>query len=161
MVVLTVLITSISGCSRQTKHKVLTFFFTGVPPLEEEKKEVGEKEKSAEETKMEKKIAPKPKKLFSHTPYALRMCDQCHQTSASFGRFRPKGSAVMVRSGLGSPGMLVVPLKELCVKCHKHMSASSVFKEELWLHAPAAQGKCTICHGSHQSAYPLGRTECC
>jgi predicted CXXCH cytochrome family protein len=154
MVVLTVLITSISGCSRQTKHKVLTFFFTGVPPLEEEKKEVGEKEKSAEETKMEKKIAPKPKKLFSHTPYALRMCDQCHQTSASFGRFRPKGSAVMVRSGLGSPGMLVVPLKELCVKCHKHMSASSVFKEELWLHAPAAQGKCTICHGSHQSAYP-------
>ncbi|MCP4668020.1 MAG: hypothetical protein GY849_16850, partial [Deltaproteobacteria bacterium] len=25
------------GCDRQARHQVLTFFFTGVPPLEEEK----------------------------------------------------------------------------------------------------------------------------
>jgi predicted CXXCH cytochrome family protein len=154
MVVLTVLIASISGCSRQTKHEVLTFFFTGVPPLEEEKKPETEKEKSAEETKIKKKVTPRPKKLFNHTPYRLKMCDQCHQTSAFFGRFRKKASPVIVTKGRELPGMLVIPLKELCIKCHEYVSASKVFKEGLWLHAPAAQGKCTLCHGSHQSEHP-------
>ena len=153
MIILVVLIISISGCSRQTKHKVLTFFFTGVPPLEEEKKAETKEGKAGEIPTTEKKVVSKPKP-FLHTPYRLKMCDQCHQTSASFGRFRSKGSAVIVRAGLGSPGMLVVPLKELCVKCHKYMSASSAFKEGLWLHAPAAQGNCTICHGPHQGDPP-------
>ena len=154
MIILVVLIAFASGCDRHKRHKVLTFFFTGVPPLEEEKKPETEKEKAAEETKMEKKITPKSKKLFSHTPYRLKMCEQCHQTSATFGRFRKVGSRRMVKAGLGSPGMLVVPLKELCVNCHKYMSASNVFKEELWLHAPAAQGKCNICHGPHEGPNP-------
>jgi predicted CXXCH cytochrome family protein len=132
---------------------VLTFFFTGVPPLEEEKKDVAENEKAAEVPTTRKKIVSKPKP-FLHTPYRLKMCEQCHQTSATFGRFRKEGSRRIVKAGLGSPGMLVVPLKELCVNCHKYMSGSNVFKEGLWLHAPAAQGKCTICHGPHQGPNP-------
>jgi predicted CXXCH cytochrome family protein len=152
MIILIVLIASASGCSRQARHNVLTFFFTGVPPLEEEKKAVEEEEKAAEEPKGEKKVISKVK-LFSHTPFRLRLCDQCHQTSAFFGRFR-KGPPRIVTAGRGLPGMLVVPLKELCVKCHNYMSAADVYKKGLWLHAPAAQGNCTICHGPHESAYP-------
>ena len=153
MIILVVLIASISGCSRQTKHEVLTFFFTGVPPLEEEKKAETKEGKAGEIPTTEKKVVSKAK-LFSHTPYRLRMCDQCHRTSAYFGRFRKKGPPRTVSTGRGSAGLLVVPLKELCVKCHKYMSTSSVFKEGLWLHAPAAQGNCTICHGPHQTEYP-------
>ena len=32
---LVALLVSVCGCSRQARHDVLTFFFTGVPPLEE------------------------------------------------------------------------------------------------------------------------------
>jgi predicted CXXCH cytochrome family protein len=154
MIILAVLIASASGCDRHKRHKVLTFFFTGVPPLEEEKKAETKEEKAAEAPRVEKKITPKSRKLFTHTPYALRMCDQCHRTSASFRSFGPKRPPRIVRTWQASPGMLLLPLEELCVNCHKYMSTSNVFTEGLWLHAPAAQGKCTICHGPHQGPNP-------
>jgi predicted CXXCH cytochrome family protein len=148
MVMLSVLITSISGCDRQAKHKVLTFFFTGVPPLEEQaqKKEGAEKDKTKE---VEKKAAPQPT-LYTHPLTAARQCSQCHQTTANFGLFGQKGRPYIFRKGL-SPGPLVVPRKELCTTCHKDKSAAETITEGLWLHNTPAKGECHKCHDPHQS----------
>jgi len=152
MVMLSVLITSISGCDRQAKHKVLTFFFTGVPPLEEQaqKKEGAEKDKTKE---VEKKAAPQPT-LYTHPLTAARLCNQCHQTTANFGLFGQKGRPFIYGKGGLAPGPLVVPRKELCTTCHKDKSAAETITEGLWLHPTSAKGDCYVCHDPHQSTSP-------
>jgi predicted CXXCH cytochrome family protein len=135
---------------------VLTFFFTGVPPLEKEGQEAVDKgENTTEGTILEvkKNIAQEPK-IYSHTPYATKRCNLCHDASAFFGRFGLAGSAGTSRKMKNTRGLLVTLPNKLCVKCHKDKSVSPVSKERLWLHAPAALGKCQLCHAPHQSEYP-------
>jgi predicted CXXCH cytochrome family protein len=144
------LIVLCAGCDRYTRYKALTFFFTGVPPLEEEETAGAQIDKGEKQLPAKQKIVSKPI-YYSHTPYACSMCDQCHQTSGNFRILGRKRAAAVLRPGIGSPGLLVAPIKELCVMCHKYMSVSTAFTKGLWLHAPAAQGICTICHDPHQS----------
>ena len=46
LITVTIIIAVVSGCDRQSRHKMLTVFFTGVPPLAEEKKGETEKDKT-------------------------------------------------------------------------------------------------------------------
>jgi hypothetical protein len=133
-----------SGCDKYTKHKVLTFFFTGVPSLEEKEKEVTEAKKP------ERRIIPEAQ-YFMHGPYAAEQCYHCHVLSPTFSRFRGKGGI----SSLGeqSPGLLVAPVKELCVKCHlvpKHGFARPAHWADK---PPVSDSNCTFCHDSHQSPF--------
>jgi predicted CXXCH cytochrome family protein len=151
-VILTVLLFSASGCTKQTRYKVLTFFFTGVPPLEEQIEVQGEEGKKTGENR--KKAAEVSKqKIFSHTPYAAGQCNQCHATRQLFGTVSQRVIPRIKKSGARETGMLVVPLKELCVACHKYLSASNTSQQGFWLHGPAATGRCTACHSPHQSKY--------
>jgi predicted CXXCH cytochrome family protein len=144
-----ILIVVISGCSRQTKHKVLTFFFTGVPPLEAEKKPV----KKIDTSEVKKKGAEKGI-LYSHTPWASGKCDQCHKGATGFGVPGQKGPLTVFHKGGGMPGELVLPKKELCIKCHDAMSVSKAYTEGLWLHTCTEEGECNACHDPHQSNNP-------
>lgn len=144
-----VLLTLASGCSRQTKHKVLTFFFTGVPPLEEEKKPV----MKIDISEVKKKIAEKVT-LYSHTPWASGECDQCHKNAVKFGVPGQKKAPTVFHKGGGMPGKLILPKKELCIKCHEAMSKSKAYAEGLWLHPVTADGECNECHDPHQSKNP-------
>lgn len=173
MIVVGIVLVCMSGCDKHTKHKVLTFFFTGVPSLEEverQKKEAEEKKKlaankdktPAPETETAKALqAPLTEKaveikpvLYSHTPYAAGNCNLCHRTETNFRMFAPKGSVARFTKGGGMPGVLIAPRIELCVKCHVFMSAQKAASEGLWLHAALAQGEWNACHDPHQSNFP-------
>ena len=146
-----VLITAVAGCDRHTKHKVLTFFFTGVPSLEEEKKAALEKDKTPQ---LEEEAAPLPT-FYSHPLTASRQCNLCHQTTANFNMFGGRAErSVAFRKGMVSPGPLVMPRNELCISCHKDKSAAEALTQGLWLHPTSAKGDCYACHDPHQSTSP-------
>jgi predicted CXXCH cytochrome family protein len=146
-----VLITAVAGCDRHTKHKVLTFFFTGVPSLEEEQKAALEKDKPPQ---LAEEAAPLPT-FYTHPLTASRQCKLCHQTTANFSMFGGRTTrAVAFRKGMVSPGPLVRPRNELCIKCHKDKSAAEALALGQRLHPTSAKGDCYACHDPHQSTNP-------
>ncbi len=154
MVILGLLIASLWGCDRHTRHKVLTFFFTGVPPLEEGKKAPEEGKEVAEAQKVQKKRRLISKAIpFSHGPYAARLCDGCHDTSPTVD-FRRSTRRQAGGIGRTRRGIIVAPIKELCTECHTYKSAQRAYEEGLWLHGPVAEGNCVICHSPHESPNP-------
>ena len=151
MVVLAGLSVLVSGCSEPTRHKVLTFFFTGVPPPEEAKKSEGEPDKTLEAEQVEKEsVALAP--VYTHPLTAARLCNQCHQTSANFRLFSQAAGPAIFQKGGMSPGPLLVDRQQLCVDCHKDKSAAEAMTAGLWLHDTARKGDCHGCHDPHQSA---------
>jgi predicted CXXCH cytochrome family protein len=149
------------GCDRYARHKVLTFFFTGVPPLEEGKK-APEKEKEPEKKAAEERKEPKRRAVikatrFSHGPYASGACYLCHETSQT-GGFRGLGKKEEAAGSVAKagvvPGKLVAPLRELCAGCHETKSKERARREGLWVHGPVSAGYCTVCHGPHAGPQP-------
>lgn len=152
LVIVTALIASLSGCDKQARHKVLTVFFTGVPPLEEENHTAVEKDKTLK-TKAEP--APPPA-LYEHPLTASRQCSVCHRSTANFNIFGGRGQQPVVafRKGMVSPGPLVLPRQELCIGCHKDKSTAEALARGLQLHPTSAKGDCYACHDPHQSTNP-------
>ena len=142
-----------TGCDQYTKQKILVFFF---PPLGKERKVVIKKEE-IEKTpqKIEKKGSPQLT-YFVHGPKAQGKCDQCHELSGTyaFRKADTKGAGVpSIGEVSGRLGRLVMPLSELCMDCHISKSQKTAYSNKLWLHGPAAQGECTLCHQPHQSEF--------
>ena len=158
-VLLGVLVTFASGCGNSASHRLLNIFFTGVPSVGEEKTVKEKKEEVARKNKIKdipvvkKSPAPKPK-WYSHAPYATGQCDRCHQVSAGLRTFGSRGSTDILKTRGVLPGKLRAPPQKLCMTCHTFMSDSITAVEGLWLHAPAAQGNCSLCHDPHQSVRP-------
>jgi len=81
------------GCSATSRHKALTLFFDGVPPLH-----------NADATQRQQTSATTigaPFRQFAgseHGPYAAKMCNACHEG--------------------GATNALVAPIDELCFRCH-------------------------------------------
>ena len=144
------------GCDRVMRYKIKTFFFTGVPPLEN-----GDNERakmphtllapSALVEQQRSEIV-----LYSHTPFAQGVCSKCHHVPAGV-RFRmvgdKKGPPVF-RKGGGKPGPLLKPKTELCIMCHTYFTPEKVEQMSLWLHSPKPKGDCGVCHDPHQSKFP-------
>ena len=63
-------------------------------------------------------------------------------------------SPVAFRKGMVSPGPLVRPRQELCLRCHKDKSAAEALAKGLRLHPTSAKGDCYACHDPHQSTIP-------
>ena len=80
------------GCDATSRHKVLTFFFDGVPPLRE----------GAAQAELPSgpaiPVPARPASFQEHGPYAAKMCNACH--------------------GEGMGNALVVPANQLCARCH-------------------------------------------
>lgn len=148
----TVMVFTAHGCSPGTRHKILTFFFTGVPPLE---KADDKNPKATAPLAIVDKPSPKIV-LYSHTPYAQRDCSKCHRVSSN-SRFRMMGNKKgppVFRKGGGMPGPLLKPKCELCFECHNFFTKEKAVAMGLWLHSPRAEGDCGVCHDPHQSKYP-------
>ncbi len=137
------------GCSPQTRHQILTFFFTGVPPLEKE-------ETSSTKPLSLEKAKDKIKKIVyhSHKFFEEGDCGKCHDTSVRFNAPGAADQKRIFRKGMQMPGALLMPAKEICIACHVNKSAAWPQNEGLWLHTPAAQGQCIQCHHAHQSTRP-------
>jgi len=144
-----------SGCTRQARYPVLTFFFTGVPPLD-----APDEPPPAETPTVDPALAKRALILakaaaeaakpyegpFIHGPYASRACDQCHEMAAGgfgFGTTSQGADKTIV------PGKFVLPPDQLCVACHTSKSVAVVQAAGLRLHGPA--WNCTLCHHSHNS----------
>lgn len=165
-----ILLLCFSGCEKNTRYQVLSFFFTGVPTpeqIERQKKAAAaerqkkEKEKKPEfaakktEAPVREKATPdKARQLYSHTPYAGGRCSDCHGGASSFRGFRSKGTTPTFSKGGGMPGVLIAPRRQLCIKCHESLNPDQVALSGLWLHTAAASGECDACHDPHQSEHP-------
>jgi predicted CXXCH cytochrome family protein len=143
-----ILCASMMGCDPAVRHKVLTTFFDGVPPRETADPE-GVRE-SAELPAAEKKEELKPAvaetlpviEIHEHPPYAMKMCDSCHEV----GTIGPGGAPM----GFS----LVEERTKLCFMCHDGMSWEELQKSARWVHGPVQAGACIECHHPHESRYP-------
>lgn len=83
-----------AGCAAATRHKVLTFFFDGVPPPRAAGPGEGRPAASPADTVRAGRAAPR-----DHGPYAARLCGACHEARAT--------------------NALIAPRDQLCFRCHE------------------------------------------
>lgn len=120
------------GCDSVARHKVLTFFFEGVPPLGA-KKRVKRKAVTVEkpvDTGVAEVDVLRQRVSSKHSPSRDDNCGQCHL------------------DGSRSRDRLVNAPPDLCYSCHTNYSDSSGY-----LHGPIAAGACVFCHGPHTTKF--------
>ncbi|MGB3211391.1 MAG: cytochrome c3 family protein [Desulforhopalus sp.] len=140
------------GCEPQYRNRALTFFFTGVPPLDEveQKKEISdESSRVATGRSVEPFFA---QTLYSHPLWVAGACDPCHLTSSTYSiPGVPKKSVSVFKTGGGMVGELTLPKNKLCTQCHTDKTPRRALADNLWLHNTTAKGDCLACHDPHQS----------
>lgn len=152
------------GCSAATRHKTLTRFFDGVPPLDAS---TGHGPKVTATT-IGTPSVPVPGR--EHGPYAARQCDACHAAGAGNALLAPKEELCLrchtldlgrtyVHGPLASGGclvchdphssrydhLLVSDAGTFCLKCHDRETVATIEG-----HADLAVN-CTACHDAHGS----------
>jgi predicted CXXCH cytochrome family protein len=116
----------LASCDEAERHKALTFFFDGVPPLRAETS--GAQASGLKDNRAADKT---PAGLW-HIHEPVKNCTLCH------GELR--------RAGSGRKVQLVAEVPQLCYTCHKEYSAL-----ETWVHGPVATGNCLLCHEPHKT----------
>jgi predicted CXXCH cytochrome family protein len=154
-----------AGCSATTRHRVLTFLFDGVPPLEA--KGPSETKPPANGTDA---VRPRQPALYEHGPYAARLCGSCHDAAATNALVAPRDRLCLrchnlgpdkkyVHGPLASGGcltchdphssayrfLLVSGPDTLCLGCHEARDVA-----QIEAHGGAVTG-CTSCHDAHMS----------
>jgi len=157
-----------AGCSATTRHRVLTFLFDGVPPLQAR----GPSEAKPPADGMDA-AGPQQPALYEHGPYAARLCGSCHDAAATNALVAPRDRLCLrchdlgpdkkyVHGPVASGGclvchdphssarrfLLVAEPDGVCLGCHE---AGDVARIEA--HGGAATG-CTSCHDAHMSDSP-------
>src|SRR5277367_2293917 len=120
----------ITACDTPSRHKLLTVFFDGVPPINSATNAVTASSSQTNQTAVvvPSKPAPTPENTFTvHPPFQQHQCAECHQSS----------------SGMG----LKSQQPQLCFDCHKDFLTGQKVK-----HQPVESGECASCHDPHQSA---------
>lgn len=110
------------------RHRTLTFFFDGVPPLDEKSAGAAKDSISHAKGPGEKVIPTQPEKpkIHYHEPFLAKKCGICHDQN-TMGKF-------------------IKPQPMLCFQCHDDFS-----KKYKVLHGPIGGGNCTACHDPHSA----------
>ncbi len=118
------------ACSPGTKHRLLTFFFDGVPPPASavpQAQSVQDGDEPIDQAVISP--PPPPTRLFAHTPYRDNRCGGCHDFNS---------------------GELIRPVEDgLCMTCH-----SGLITELKYVHGPVNVNACGLCHHHHASTHP-------
>jgi predicted CXXCH cytochrome family protein len=137
----------LAGCSDLTRYRVLSFFFDEVPPpagippeavrtpppgaVPWQTEAAAERQEQVAQAAEAPPAPPEPAKpVFFHAPYQRRQCAECHAAEASYQ----------------------TPIREadVCGKCHAdHLE----WRQDDWVHGPAALGRCTICPDPHKAEH--------
>jgi predicted CXXCH cytochrome family protein len=120
------------SCDPENRHKVLTFFFDGVPPLHQQS-ETGNEITGEPNTPGEQVVREGTKirkVILEHAP--IKNCDNCHIESS--------------RKNFSLQAKLNEPLPQLCFRCHTQYDNLTG-----WVHGPVAVGHCLACHNPHRS----------
>lgn len=139
-----VLATLFVSCASDTRYRVLDFLFDGVPdpnaPVEqvEQERRVDFTNLTAAERAEYLANRIEAPVVYFHEPVQKQECDSCHVAETR------SNQTTGWMSGLPQ---LVVPIDELCVRCHESPEAP-------YVHGPVATGRCDICHVAHQSPFP-------
>lgn len=122
------LIFTLSGCSVKKNHKVLSFFFDGVPKPGVHVEEV--KKTTAHDAPKKTRLKPENwvKIESRHPAHTERKCTECHN--------------------IKSLTFLKEKKDRLCFTCHKQEKFGGDY-----LHGPVAVGACLACHLPHESKY--------
>ncbi len=119
------------GCSRQTRHRVLSFFFDGVPPLEEASSAALEDSLRQQEAdagvKTDTTASQQPAWSF-HPALEENECATCHDPDQSY--------------------RLLAEPEELCLTCHDDKTDAEN------VHPPVEMGECLECHNPHGTRNP-------
>lgn len=136
----------LAGCATpEARHKVLTFFFTGVPDPSEVPQEINGKTLSDEERRAaiiraRQRANFRPPETYAHAPAASNQCQFCHQM----------GSASGVGARKIGPEM-AAPTDKLCTGCHDDKDRAYAETLSLVSHKPAGDGMCVLCHDPHHA----------
>ncbi|NQV34853.1 MAG: hypothetical protein HQ515_19320 [Phycisphaeraceae bacterium] len=114
-----------ASCTDKERHRTLSFFFDGVPPLPGQ---------VFEEMPDDGTMNPRRRRVeptwYLHEPQAN--CERCH------GNQKQENFSRQVN--------LVSPLPALCYECHDMPQGGNG-----WVHGPVASGQCVTCHEPHRS----------
>ncbi|RMH81712.1 MAG: hypothetical protein D6681_17755 [Calditrichaeota bacterium] len=117
------------NCSPETRYRVLSTVFDGVPAPES--LTAPPDTATVSTTRPTPEVAPVPSHeptLFLHDPYAERSCEDCHNEQEG--------------------NKLFAAMPDLCYDCHDDFS-----EEYKYVHGPVASGYCTQCHNPHKAPY--------
>ena len=131
LVTLTLLFTA-AACSREVRHRVLTFFYDGVPHLDAGPAEPDAGTAESSEVTAEGEPgsrAKRGKKFYNHPAYWKNLCGECHEGDGG--------------------GLLKTAREGLCQTCHPDNPPRKKF-----VHGPVAVNGCLACHLYHRSEYP-------
>ena len=122
----------VAACSRETTHRVLVFFYDGVPPLDagltEPEVEMPEDLLSTGAVAPPGRAGAK-QRFYNHPAYWENRCGGCHDVDGG--------------------GLLRTARQGLCQMCHHEKPAKKKF-----VHGPVAVNGCLACHRYHKSLYP-------
>ncbi|MBW2542849.1 MAG: hypothetical protein JRF15_12220 [Deltaproteobacteria bacterium] len=129
------------GCATpEERHRLLTIFFDGVPPLYPEEPEPVAEEIAEGVDPRASRARAENRIVSVHGPVAEKECDQCHSSRYS--------------------NKLKVEKEKLCWTCHDPED----FAGEV-VHGPFAAGFCQACHDPHRSKHDYllvsDRTDLC
>jgi len=153
------------GCNTATRHKVLTFFFDGVPPPRPASA-AGASQPAAPAAA----AAPRGVGYREHGPYAARLCNACHEPAATNALLAPAeelclqchdlrrdrnyshgplfaGGCIVCHDPHSSQysNLLVSESDDFCFHCHDRGSVERTAAHE------GTEGQCTFCHDAHTS----------
>lgn len=155
------------ACSGPRGHRILTFFFDGVPPL-------GGPAGAEAGRRPGETLAPSGAILASeHGPYAAKLCDGCHEPGRGNALLVPAdqlcgrchaldlgkkfvhgplnaGGCLLCHDphSSGHPYLLVAESGAFCLRCHERRSLRPVEGHG------STDEACTTCHEAHMSDRP-------
>lgn len=110
------------SCSTKNTYKTLTFFFDGVPDMEQK---ITPQDSTSNNVSEDTLIAVKMKGSY-HEPFAAKQCEKCHKPS--------------------NRSQLIESQPSLCNNCHNDFT--EIYEES---HGPVSGGMCTSCHHPHKA----------
>jgi predicted CXXCH cytochrome family protein len=113
------------GCTSESRYRVLSFFFDGVPDPREQVATGG--------SVRGRLPGGQPMVVFSHRPFAEDKCDACHAGGVT-ALFRPAPDTVT---------------SDVCLRCHQDVTSQYSV-----MHGPVSSVECLWCHAPHEANYP-------
>jgi len=125
-IILFITTTYFMACTSKKSHKVLSFFFDGVPEPDTIEYTVSVDSILNGDTALVEASNKKKNSIFYHSPYQKKDCRSCHNER--------------------SMGKTTKPQPDLCYQCHNDFSEQ--YKS---IHGPVGGGFCTSCHNPHKA----------